>query len=154
MTQQSAILLTALACTMARAFASTVDEPVLRIPVTGFTQSITREATLECVSSRLLNAPGFAGERVLIWVAPEGALVKRGDVVARFDPSPVEKNQEVVKEKQQEAADQMETFETDWSIRLDSEGIRIGQIYSTLVDADRQKAASRFLPEIPRSIVC
>jgi hypothetical protein len=152
MTQQSAILLAALAYTLARAFASTVDEPVLRIPVADFTQSITRQATLECVSSRLLNAPGFAGERVLIWLAPEGALVKRGDVVARFDPSPVEKNQEVFKEKQQEAADQMETFETDWSIRLDSEGIRIGQIYSTLVDADRQKTASRFLPEIPRSI--
>ena len=152
MTQQSAILLAALACTMATAFASTVEEPVLRIPVTGFIQSITREATLECVSSRLLYAPGFAGERVLIWVAPEGALVKKGDVVARFDPSPVEKNQEVVKEKQQEAADQMETFETDLSIRLDSEGIRIGQISSTLVDADRQKSASRFLPEIPRSI--
>ena len=107
---------------------------------------------MECASSRLLRAPGFAEERVLIWLAPEGMLVKKGDVVARFDPSPLEQNREQAKEKKQEAADRVETLETDWSIRLDSERIRISQLDSTLSDAERQKIASRFLAEIPRSI--
>jgi len=107
---------------------------------------------MECASSRLLRAPGFAEERVLIWLAPEGMLVKKGDVVARFDPSPLEQNREQAKEKKQEAADRSETLKTDWSIRLDSERIRISQLDSTLSDAERQKIASRFLAEIPRSI--
>ena len=107
---------------------------------------------MECAASRLLRAPGFAEERVLIWLAPEGMLVKKGDVVARFDPSPLEQNREQAKEKKQEAADRVETLETDWSIRLDSERIRISQLDSTLSDAERQNVASRFLAEIPRSI--
>lgn len=152
MTTQLVSLLVALACTVASASSEPPGELILRVPVAGFTQTITRGATMECASSGLLQAPGFAGERVLIWLAPEGILVEKGDVVARFDPSPLEQNREQVKEKKQEAADRVETLETDWSICLDSERIRISQLDSTLSDAERQKVASRFLAEIPRSL--
>lgn len=126
--------------------------PVLHIPVAPFRQTIAGPATLESSSSRLVRAPEFPGERTLIWLVDEGANVKKGDVIARFDPTPVQLGLDRTLLRFREARDQIETLETDWSIRLDSERIRATQLDATFDEAVRQVAASRFLPEIPKSI--
>lgn len=126
--------------------------PVLQIPVAPFRESIERPASVESTSARLVRAPGFADERILIWLAEEGTEVEKGDVIARFDPTPVQHGLERSILKSQEARDRVESLETDWTIRLDSERIRANQLEEALEEAVRGEAATRFLPEIPKSI--
>ena len=129
------------------------NEPlILDITAAPFQETIKREATLESASSRVVRAPGFTGDRILIWLAEEGTKVEKGDVVARFDPTPVQVGIARAMVKKQEASDRVETLETDWGIRLESEQIRSSQLDSTLDEAKRQQIASRFLPEIPKTI--
>jgi multidrug efflux pump subunit AcrA (membrane-fusion protein) len=138
---------------VALAVQSPASEPlILHLTAAPFQETITREATLESASSRVVRAPGFAGDRILIWLAEEGTQVKKGDVVARFDPTPVQLGLDRAMVKKQGATDRVEALEADWGIRLESEKIRSKQLDSTLAEAKRQQTASRFLPEIPKSI--
>jgi HlyD family secretion protein len=60
----------------------------------GFVRRVTAEGNLRAVKASRLSAPRGAariGPMKIAWLAPDGALVKKGDVVVRFDPSDPEK---------------------------------------------------------------
>jgi multidrug efflux pump subunit AcrA (membrane-fusion protein) len=59
-----------------------------------FVRRVTAEGNLRAVKTTRLTAPGSAGRMgalKLAWVAPDGTMVKAGDVVVRFDPSEPDK---------------------------------------------------------------
>jgi HlyD family secretion protein len=59
-----------------------------------FERRVTAEGNLRAVKATRLAAPrtsGRMGPMKLAWIAPDGTLVKAGDVVVRFDPSEPEK---------------------------------------------------------------
>jgi len=59
-----------------------------------FVRRVTAEGNLRAVKASRLAAPGRAGPSgpvKIAWLAPDGTLVKKGEVVVRFDPSEPEK---------------------------------------------------------------
>jgi multidrug efflux pump subunit AcrA (membrane-fusion protein) len=59
-----------------------------------FVRRVTAEGNLRAVKATRLGAPrgvGPFGPSKIAWLAPDGTLVKQGDVVVRFDPSDPEK---------------------------------------------------------------
>ncbi|HEX3758918.1 MAG TPA: hypothetical protein VHW23_09440 [Kofleriaceae bacterium] len=60
-----------------------------------FERRVTAEGNLRAVKATKLTAPVASGGRFgpvkIAWLAPDGVLVKQGDVVVRFDPSDPEK---------------------------------------------------------------
>ena len=127
-------------------------EPVLEIRAKPHAEFLERPATLESSASRVIRAPRFWGDRVLTWIAPEGSFVKKGEVVAVFDPAPVQNLLDSRNRAFQDATNSSETLRIDWAMRLDSESIRREQLGQNLVAAELQNEAARFLPEIPRSV--
>ena len=57
-----------------------------------FVRRVTAEGNLRAVKATRLTAPqNPSGPMKIAWLAPDGTLVKKGDVVVRFDPSEPEK---------------------------------------------------------------
>jgi HlyD family secretion protein len=58
-----------------------------------FVRRVTAEGNLRAVKATSIAAPRGSGFSVMkiAWLAPDGTLVKKGDVVVRFDPSDPEK---------------------------------------------------------------
>jgi hypothetical protein len=59
-----------------------------------FVRRVTAEGNLRAVNATRLSAPRGSAQRgplKIAWLAPDGSLVKKGEVVVRFDPSDPEK---------------------------------------------------------------
>ena len=59
-----------------------------------FVRRVTAEGNLRAVNATRLTAPRASAQRgplKIAWLAPDGSLVKKGEVVVRFDPSDPEK---------------------------------------------------------------
>jgi HlyD family secretion protein len=68
------------------------DVPTLRIEKTEFVRRVPAQGDLQAVRATPISVPaGVPGPFRIGWLAPDGSLVKKGDVVIRFDPSVLEK---------------------------------------------------------------
>lgn len=68
------------------------DVPTLRIERVEFVRSVPAQGDLQAVQATPISVPsGVPGPFRIGWLAPDGSLVKKGDVVIRFDPSTLEK---------------------------------------------------------------
>jgi HlyD family secretion protein len=66
--------------------------PTLRIEKTEFVRRVPAQGDLQAVRATPISVPaGVPGPFRIGWLAPDGSLVKKGDVVIRFDPSVLEK---------------------------------------------------------------
>lgn len=68
----------------------TASVPTYTVAKTSFVRRVTAEGALRAVEATPLSAPhGSEGGGALkvAWIAPDGSLVKAGDVVVRFDPT-------------------------------------------------------------------
>lgn len=74
-----------LACTDTRSV------PTYQVAERPFAHRVTVEGTLEAAQATVLTVPSeVRGAVRLAWVAAEGTAVEEGDVIARFDPKPME----------------------------------------------------------------
>ena len=68
------------------------DVPTLRVVAGEFVRSVPAQGDLQAVRATPISVPaGVPGPFRIGWLAPDGSLVKQGDVVIRFDPSTLEK---------------------------------------------------------------
>jgi HlyD family secretion protein len=68
------------------------DVPTLKIAAGDFVRSVPAQGDLHSVRATPIAVPvGVPGPFRIGWLAPDGSLVKQGDVVIRFDPSALEK---------------------------------------------------------------
>ena len=68
------------------------DVPTLRIEPGELVRSVPAQGELRAVRATPVSVPTAAqGPFRIGWLAPDGSLVKQGDVVIRFDPSALEK---------------------------------------------------------------
>ncbi len=68
------------------------DVPTLRIEKTEFVRRVPAQGDLQAVRATPISVPaGVPGPFRIGWLAPDGSLVRKGDVVIRFDPSVLEK---------------------------------------------------------------
>ena len=67
------------------------DVPTVRVKAAPFTRRVTAEGTLKAVKATPVSAPSEAGRPLKIaWIATDGSVVKKGDVLVRFDPTEFE----------------------------------------------------------------
>ncbi len=74
--------------------ASQVDVPTHTVAKEAFVRRVTAEGNLRAVKATPVTAPqsgGSFGPMKIAWIAPDGAAVKAGEVVVRFDPTEPEK---------------------------------------------------------------
>lgn len=65
--------------------------PTYRVEERPFNHRVTVEGTLKAAQATVLTVPSeVRGAVRLAWVAAEGTVVEEGDVIARFDPKPME----------------------------------------------------------------
>jgi HlyD family secretion protein len=77
-----------------RSAAATNDVPTHAVKQEPFVRRVTAEGNLRAVKATPVSAPqsgGSFGPMKIAWLAPDGAAVKAGDVVVRFDPTDPEK---------------------------------------------------------------
>jgi HlyD family secretion protein len=68
------------------------DVPTLRIEPGEFVRSVPAQGELQAVRATPVSVPaGVPGPFRIGWLAPDGSLVRQGDVIIRFDPSALEK---------------------------------------------------------------
>jgi RND family efflux transporter MFP subunit len=68
------------------------DVPTLRIEAGDFVRKVPAQGDLKSVRATPISVPaGVPGPFRIGWLAPDGSLVRQGDVVIRFDPSALEK---------------------------------------------------------------
>ena len=67
------------------------DVPTLRIEPSDLVRSVPAQGDLHAVRATPISVPMGQGPFRIGWLAPDGSLVKQGDVVIRFDPSALEK---------------------------------------------------------------
>jgi len=61
------------------------DVPVYTVVAAPFAREVTAEGTLRPVKASPVSAPGEGRSLLIAWMAEDGAAVKKGDVVVRFD---------------------------------------------------------------------
>lgn len=67
--------------------------PTLRLTAEPFVRRVTAEGNLRAARAQPIGVPsGIPGPFQVAWVAPDGAPVRAGDVVVRFDASKIEKD--------------------------------------------------------------
>jgi HlyD family secretion protein len=65
--------------------------PVMKLEPVEFVRSITAEGALEAEKATPINAPHDSPEPLKVaWIADDGAVLKKGEVVVRFDPADFE----------------------------------------------------------------
>lgn len=67
------------------------DVPTLRIEPSDLLRSVPAQGDLQAVQATPVSVPTGNGPFRIGWLATDGSLVKKGDVVIRFDPSALEK---------------------------------------------------------------
>jgi multidrug efflux pump subunit AcrA (membrane-fusion protein) len=68
------------------------DVPTLRVAAQPFVHRVPAEGNLKATRATAITVPaGIEGPLRIAWLAPEGALVRAGDPVLRFDPTDMEK---------------------------------------------------------------
>ncbi len=68
--------------------------PTFRVTRSGLVREVTAHGELEAVDSTTLSAPRASRPLTVAWLVEDGTPVKAGDVVARFDPTEIEKEVE------------------------------------------------------------
>jgi RND family efflux transporter MFP subunit len=68
------------------------DVPTYKVTPTTFTRRITAEGNLKALKAQQVMAPHDAPNSLKVsWMVDDGAVVKKNDVIVRFDPSDFEK---------------------------------------------------------------
>src|SRR5205823_1635296 len=62
-----------------------------RVQAVRFARRVTAEGNLKSTKATPLSAPiGAPGQLKIAWIVPDGSLLKKDDVVVRFDPTDFE----------------------------------------------------------------
>ncbi|MCP3963077.1 MAG: HlyD family efflux transporter periplasmic adaptor subunit [bacterium] len=133
------LLLAALFLPLLAACSSPDAVPTYRVERRAFVHRVTAEGTLKAETTTPLTVPPEVRRSVrLAWLAPDGGVVKEGDVVARFDPTEMEERLEKGQADLRSAG-----LEVDKS-KVDS-GVRVASIDTKLKVADLELGhAQRF----------
>lgn len=114
----AAVLLLATTVGVTAAFRQEDDGgvPTFRVEPAQFRRQVTADGTLKAVKATPITTPNQANRALKIaWIETDGAVVKQGDVVVRFDPTEFENELIDGTEERQTAANRLTKTTTDSS---------------------------------------
>jgi HlyD family secretion protein len=92
------------------------DIPTYRVEPMQFTRRVTSDGTLKAVTATPITTPQLAGRPLKIaWIAEDGAVVKKDEVIVRFDPTEFENEMLLGTEERQTASNKLAKISTDAS---------------------------------------
>jgi multidrug efflux pump subunit AcrA (membrane-fusion protein) len=106
-----------------------------------FVETIDLRGHVEPLRYEDVRAPNSSTERQVIELAPEGALVKAGDVVAQFDPGPLLLYIDVLKERLRDMEMSREDLETLMNSRIFESRVGVQSSQESLALAEIRKQA-------------
>jgi multidrug efflux pump subunit AcrA (membrane-fusion protein) len=111
----SAGVLLLIAVVAMAAFNGGDDEiPTLRVEPAPFARRVTADGILKAVKATPISAPSEAGRPLKIaWIATDGSVVKKGDVLVRFDPTEFENEMLLGSEDRNTASNKLTKTNTD-----------------------------------------
>ncbi len=112
------VVLMVLAVILVAAFRHPASDeiPTYRVQTMQFTRRVTADGTLKAVKATPITTPQEAGRPLKIaWIADDGAVVKKDEVIVRFDPTEFENELLIGTEERQTAANKLSKASTDAS---------------------------------------
>lgn len=109
-----------------------------------FVETIDLRGHVEPLRYEDVRAPNSSAERQLIEMAPEGAFVKAGEVVASFDPGPLLLYIDVLKERLRDLQMSKEDLETLMDSRIFESRVGIQSSQQSLALAEIRKQTLNF----------
>jgi HlyD family secretion protein len=93
------------------------DVPTYRVEAVRFARRVTAEGNLKSTKATPLSAPTNApGQLKIAWIVPDGALLKKDDVVVQFDPTDFETQLQGGREDHDTAGNKMHKTNTEASM--------------------------------------
>jgi len=93
------------------------DVPTFRVEAVRFARRVTAEGNLKSTKATPLSAPTNApGQLKIAWIVPDGALLKKDDVVVQFDPTDFETQLQGGREDHDTAGNKMYKTNTEASM--------------------------------------
>ena len=90
----------------------TSDIPTFRVEAVRFARRVTADGNLKSTKATPLSAPHDApGQLKIAWIVPDGALLKKDEVVVRFDPTDFETQLQAGREDHDAAGNKL--YKTD-----------------------------------------
>lgn len=110
------LLVTALGVTAAFRQDAQSEVPTFRVESAAFRRQVTAEGTLKAVKATPVSTPNQANRPLKIaWIETDGAVVRKGDVIVRFDPTEFENELVVGNEERATALNRLTKTNTDSS---------------------------------------
>lgn len=92
------------------------DVPTFRVEAVRFARRVTADGNLKSTKATPLSAPIDApGQLKIAWLVPDGALLKKDEVVVRFDPTDFETQLQAGREDHDTAGNKMSKTNTEAS---------------------------------------
>lgn len=108
------LLVTALGVTAAFRQPADADAATFRVESAPFRRQVTAEGTLKAVKATPVSTPNQANRPLKIaWIETDGAVVRKGDVIVRFDPTEFENELLVGNEERATASNRLAKTNTD-----------------------------------------
>lgn len=110
------LLVTTIGVTAAFRHPAQSDAPTFRVEASAFRRQVTAEGTLKAVKATPVSTPNQANRPLKIaWIETDGAVVRKGDVIVRFDPTEFENELLVGNEDRATASNRLTKTNTDSS---------------------------------------
>lgn len=110
------LLVTALGVTAAFRHPAQAEGQTFRVESAAFRRQVTAEGTLKAVKATPVSTPNQANRPLKIaWIETDGAVVRKGDVIVRFDPTDFENELLTGNEERATAANRLTKTNTDSS---------------------------------------
>ena len=143
-----AIVLAIVAVSGAFGRGDAVDVPTTAVTKGDFIDYMQVRGEVKAVRSIPLTAPTSAGDLQILDLAKNGANVKKGDVVVRFDPVPVQRTLELKQSELKQAEQEIGKTEAQYKIQEQQAQTDLVKARYDVQRAELDAATQEFLPRL------
>ena len=124
------------------------DVPTTAVTKGEFVDYMQVRGEVKAVRSIPLTAPSSAGDLQILELKPNGTNVKKGDVVVRFDPVPVERTRAEKASELKQAEEEIAKTEAQYKIQEDQAKTDLVKARYDVQRAELDAATQEFLPRL------
>ena len=124
------------------------DVPTTAVTKGEFIDYMQVRGEVKAVRSIPLTAPSSAGDLQILELASNGTTVKKGDVVVRFDPVPVQRTRDGKRSELKQAEEEIGKTEAQYKIQREQAQTDVTKARYDVQRAELDAATQEFLPRL------
>ena len=125
-----------------------VDVPTTAVTKGEFIDYMQVRGEVKAVRSIPVTAPSSAGDLQILELAKNGTNVKKGDVIVRFDPVPVQRTLDLKKSELKQAEEEISKTEAQYKIQEQQAQTDVVKTRYDVQRAELDAATQEFLPRL------